>query len=269
MCVNKLVHHWFMSWLGANTPFTQSLRPLCLPRATIQLTRSPLNAQRRQHGCLDRSKVVHRTFNNRHGRHGRHQVLNVFKTVAEGSARRLVAQRSLKWGRGDAAASPWLQDGCTMVDLWSPSNYMRSTAKLSTSMWATFLPPLCLLCASNSVLWMMTVTTTLPPFGEHGDAWASMSMVLPPLCDFLCLHTLSLTRGFFQGGHKGRRSSYTETRFSGFRRPLRVLVILWVTQRWQEGRCPVERSFMRRQSNTRIGANVLSFGPLGTNFSEL
>ena len=141
MCVNKLVHHWFMSWLGANTPFTQSLRPLCLPRATIQLTRSPLNAQRRQHGCLDRSKVVHRTFNNRHGRHGRHQVLNMFKTVAEGSARRLVAQRSLKWGRGDAAASPWLQDGCTMVDLWSPSNYMRSTAKLSPSMWATFLPP--------------------------------------------------------------------------------------------------------------------------------
>ena len=106
----------------ANTPFTQSLRPLCLPRATIKLTRSPLDAQRRQHGCLGRSKVVHRTFNNRHGRHGRHQVLNMFKTVAEGSPRRLVVQRSLKWGRGDTAASPWLQNGCTMVGQWSPHN---------------------------------------------------------------------------------------------------------------------------------------------------
>ena len=83
------------AFLG-NTSFTQSLRPLCLPRATIKLTMSPLDAQRRQHGCLDRSKVVRRTFNNLHGRHGRHQVLNVFKTVAEGSSRRLVAQRSLK-----------------------------------------------------------------------------------------------------------------------------------------------------------------------------
>ena len=71
------------------------------------------------HGCLCRSKVVHRTFNNRHGRH---QVLNVFKTVAEWSLRRLVAQRSLKWGKGDAVASPWLQNGCTMVGQWSPRN---------------------------------------------------------------------------------------------------------------------------------------------------
>ena len=87
-----------------NIPFTQSLRPLCLPRATIKLTRSPLDVQRRQHGWLGRSQVVNRTFNNRHGRH---QVLNVFKTVAEGSPRRLVAQRSLKWDWGNAAASPW------------------------------------------------------------------------------------------------------------------------------------------------------------------
>ena len=41
---------------------------------------------------------------------------------------------------------------------------------------------LCLLCASKSVLWMMTVTTTLLPFGDHGDVWASTSMVLPPFC---------------------------------------------------------------------------------------
>ena len=77
-------------------PLHRCLRPLCLPQATIKLTRSPLDAQRRQHGCLDRSKVVTMMFHNRHGRYGRHQVLNVFKTVVGGSPRRLVAPGSLK-----------------------------------------------------------------------------------------------------------------------------------------------------------------------------
>ena len=157
------------------TPFTQSVRPLYLPCATIKLTRSPLDAQWRQHGCLGRSKVVHRTFNNRHDRH---QVLNVFKTVAEGSPRRLVAQRSLRWGRGDAAASPWLQNGCTMVGQWSPRNICVLLQSSAPQIGRRF----CLPCASSSVLWTMTVTTTLPPFGDHGDAWASMSMVLPSFC---------------------------------------------------------------------------------------
>ena len=161
-----------------NTPFTQSLRPLCLPCATIKLTRLPLDAQRRQHGCLSRSKVVHRTFNNRHGRHGRHQVLSVFKTVAEGSPRRLVAQWSLKWGRGDAAASPWLQNGCRMVSQWSPCNICVLLQSSVPQCGRHFYLP----CACNSVLWTMTVTTTLPPFGDYGDAWASVSMVLPSLC---------------------------------------------------------------------------------------
>ena len=54
------------------TSFTQSLRPLCLHRKTIKLARASLEAERRQYGCLCRSKVVHRVFNNRHGCHGRH-----------------------------------------------------------------------------------------------------------------------------------------------------------------------------------------------------
>ena len=77
-----------------------------------------------------------------------------------------------------AVVAEWMHNGRPMIT----TQYMHATSKLSPLMWATFLPPICLLCASNSVLWMMTVTTTLPPFGDHGDAWASMLMVLPSFC---------------------------------------------------------------------------------------
>ena len=49
--------------------------------------------------CLGRSRVAHRTFRHRHGRHGRHEVLSMFKTVAQSSPRRSVAHKSLKGGR--------------------------------------------------------------------------------------------------------------------------------------------------------------------------
>ena len=104
-----------------NTPFTQGLRPLCLPCATTKLSRSPLKAEGRQNGCLGRSRVVHRTFRHRHGRHGRREVLSMFKTVAQRSPRRSVAHRSLKGGRMKAHTSPWSQNGCTVVGHWSPS----------------------------------------------------------------------------------------------------------------------------------------------------
>ena len=107
--------------LFTNTPFTQGLRPLCLPCATTKLSRSPLKAEGRQNGCLGRSRVVHRTFRHRHGRHGRREVLSMFKTVAQRSPRRSVAHRSLKGGRMKAHTSPWSQNGCTVVGHWSPS----------------------------------------------------------------------------------------------------------------------------------------------------
>ena len=102
------------------TPFTQGLRPLCLPCATTKLARSPLKAERRPHCCLGRSRVVHRRFRHRHGRHGRCEVLSMFKTVAQRSPRRSVAHRSLKGGRRKAHTSPWSQNGCTVVGHWSP-----------------------------------------------------------------------------------------------------------------------------------------------------
>ena len=104
-----------------NTPFTQGLRPLCLPCATTKLARSPLKAEERPNGCLGRSRLAHRTFRHRHGRHGRREVLNMFKTDPQRSPRRSVAHRSLKGGRMKAHTSLWSQNGCTVVGHWSPS----------------------------------------------------------------------------------------------------------------------------------------------------
>ena len=103
-----------------NTPFTQGLRLLCLPCATNHLSRSPLKAQRRPNGCLGRSRVVYRTFILRLGRHGRREILCMFKKVVQRSSRRSVTHRSLKGGSRTAHASPWSQNGCTVVGHWSP-----------------------------------------------------------------------------------------------------------------------------------------------------
>ena len=169
----------------ANTPFTQSLRPLCLPRATIKLTRSPLDAQRRQHGCPGHSEVVHKTFNNRHRCHGRHQVLNVFKTVTGGSL-------NVWWlnvRSNEAEGTQRHRGGCRMDAQWSAIDchviyafYCKAQSLNVGDVSASLVLPLCHLCVSNSVLWTMTVKTTLLPFSDHGDAWASMSMVLPSFC---------------------------------------------------------------------------------------
>ena len=72
------------------------LEYVCLPRATIKLIRSALQAQSRQNGCLGRSKAVHSMFRHRHGCRGCHKVMNVLKTLTQGLLRRLVAERSLK-----------------------------------------------------------------------------------------------------------------------------------------------------------------------------
>ena len=138
-----------------NTPFKQSLRPLCLPRATIELTRSPLDAQRRQHVCLGRLEVVHRTFNNRHGRHDRHQVLSVFKTVAEGSPRRLVAQcRS-----NEAEGTQRHRRGCRMDSQWSANDrhivcafYCKAQSLNVGDVSASPVPLLCLHSATMATL---------------------------------------------------------------------------------------------------------------------
>ena len=192
-----------------NTPFTQGLRPFCLHCAITKLTRSPLKADRKQNGCLGRSMVVHRTFRHRHGRHGRHEVLSMFKTVAQRSPRRSVAHGSFKGGTRKAHTSPWWQNGCTAVGHWSPRKkyVLLWTLCINLSNASAFLvPPLCLLWPTNSVHWAITVATTVPPFGDNGDPSATLAMVLPPLC-LLCATFADLV---VQGRHKGRAAAVTQ-----------------------------------------------------------
>ena len=71
-------------------------------------------------------------------------------------------------------------------------------------------PPLCLLWPTNSVHWAFTVANTVPPFGDHGNAWATMAMVLLPPC--LICATCSVTTAFLvvQGTHTGRAAAVTQ-----------------------------------------------------------
>ena len=47
---------------------------------------------------------------------------------------------------------------------------------------AFLVRPLCLPWPTNSVRWAITVATIVPPFGDHSNPWATLAMVLPPLC---------------------------------------------------------------------------------------
>ena len=196
-----------------NTPFTQGLWPFCLHCATTKLARSPLKADRRQNSCLGRSMVVHRTFRHRHGRHGRHEVLSMFKTVAQRSPRRSVAHGPLKGGRRKAHKSPWWHNGCTVVGHWSPriKYVVLWTLCINLSNASAFLvPPLCLLWPTNSVHRAITVATTVPPFRDHGNPSATLAMVLPPLC-LLCATCWATEADLVvQGRHKGRAAAVTQ-----------------------------------------------------------
>ena len=97
--------------------FHKGLQCLCLPCVTIwQVT--TFREQMRLNVCLGYSKMAHRMFRHLHGCHGHCKVFSVFKTVAQRSTWRLVAHQSLKWGRREAHALLWLQNGCTMVSKW-------------------------------------------------------------------------------------------------------------------------------------------------------
>ena len=105
---------------------------------------------------------------------------------------------------------------------------------------AFLVPPLCLLWPTSSVHWEITVATTVPLFGDHGNPWATLAMVLPPL--WLLSGTWYGHYNSFGRSRKAQGSccsSYTETELSDFGRPLSVLTIFLVAQRWHEGRSPV------------------------------
>ena len=172
--------------LESNTPFTQGLRLLCLPCATTKLARSPLKAEGRPNGCLGRSRVAHRTFRHRHGRHGRREVLSMFKTVAQRSPRRSVIHRSLKGGRMKAHTSPRSQNKCTVVGHWSPSKKCEHCV----SIWATRLPPLYHHCASFGRPMASIERLLWRPLCLHSATTAT----LEPPWQWFCLHSAFFAR---------------------------------------------------------------------------
>ena len=150
------------------------------------MVRSPLKAERRQNGCLGRSRVAQRTFRHRHGRHGRREIFSVFKTVAQRSPRRSVAHRSLEGGRMKAHTSPWSHNGCTVVGHWSPSKKCEHCV----SIWATRLPSLYHHCASFG----------RPMASIEGSLWRPLCLhsattaTLEPPRQWFCLHSAFFVR---------------------------------------------------------------------------
>ena len=181
-----VIFHSSCTTTTSNTSFTQGLRPLCLPCATTKLARSPLKAERGLSGCLGRSRVAHRTFIHRHGRHGRREVLSTFKTVAQRSPRRSVAQRSLKGGRMKAHTSPWSQNRCTVVGHWAPSKKCEHCV----SIWATRLPSLYHHCASFGRPMASIERSLWRPLCLHSATTAS----LEPPWQWFCLHSAFFAR---------------------------------------------------------------------------
>ena len=220
------------------TPFTQGLRPLCLPCATTKLARSPLKAEGRPNGCLGRSRVAHRTFRHRHGHHGRREVLSMFKTVAQRSPRRSVAHRSKGAGWRHTH-----RHGRRMDGQWSAicrpvknANIVYQFERHVCLPCTTIVPPLAdqwRPLSDHCVDHCASIQQPRQHLSHHGNGSA---FTLPSLRDLLC-HYSSFGRSRKAQGWCC--SSYTETELSRFRRPLSVLTIFMVAQRWHEGRSPV------------------------------
>ena len=74
---------------------------------------------------------------------------------------------------------------------------------------ACLVPPLCHLWLTNTVHWGITVATTVPPFCDHGNPWATLAIVLPQLC--LCATCCATTAALvIQGRHKGCAAAVTQ-----------------------------------------------------------
>ena len=235
-CVLQVIRS---STTPSNTPFTQGLRPLCLPCATTKLARSPLKAEGRPNGCRGRSRVAHRTFRHRHGRHGRREVWACSKQSHKGRR----GGRSLTGRSKEAGWRHTHRRGCRMDAQWSAigrpvknANIVYQFERYACLPCTTIVPPLADQwrplsdhCGDHCA----SIQRPRQHFSHHGNGSA---FTLPSLRDPSC-HNSSFGRSRKAEG--SCCSSYTETELSGFRRPLSVLTIFMVAQRWHEGRSPV------------------------------
>ena len=224
---------------SSNTPFTQGLRPLCLPCATTKLARSPLKAEGRPNGCLGRSRVAHRTSDIVMDA----MVAVKFWACSKQSHKGRRGGRSLTGRSKEAGWRHIHRRGRRMDAQWSAIGRPVKNANIVYQ----FERHVCLPCT--------TIVPPLPdqwrPLSDHcGDHCASIqrprqhlshhgngsAFTLPSLRDLLCPYS---SFGRSRKAHGSCCSSYTETELCGFRRPLSVLTIFMVAQRWHEGRSPV------------------------------
>ena len=115
--------------------------------------------------CTGRSGIAMDTWSPRSFEH--------IQNSRQRSPRRSVAQRKQEEGTRIA-----------VVDHWSVKMCVRlRTMCINLGDASAFLePPLCPLWPTNGVRWTIAVATTLPPFGDYGNPWATLTMVLPALC---------------------------------------------------------------------------------------
>ena len=174
------------------TPFTQGLRPLCLPCATTKPAMSPLKAQRRPKGCLGRSRVAQRTLRPRHCRHGRRKVLSMFKTVAQRSPRGSVTHRSVK-GTGGRQRHRHGRRMDVQGSVIGRLVKMRSCYKDCISIWTKPLPPLYHHCAPFGRAIASIERPLWQPLCFHSATTTS----LEPPWRWFCLHSASFARPVF------------------------------------------------------------------------
>ena len=172
-------------------------------------------------------------------------VQNSRTKVAEEVGRSQVAQRRQDEGTHIAVVAEWMHSGRPLV-----AQLKMRTLCINLSDSSAFLvPPLCLLWTTNGVHWAITVATTVPPFSDHGNTWATMAMVLPSLC-LLCATCCATTTALVVQG--SCCSSYTETELSGFRRPLSVLTIFSRTRVARRSQPCVKGPLARYQTIQKI-----------------
>ena len=75
---------------------------------------------------------------------------------------------------------------------------------------ASLVPPLCFLYPTNSIHQVIPVATTVPPFSDHSNHWATMAMAPPPLCLLCTTCCATIAVLVVQGMHKGRAAAVTQ-----------------------------------------------------------
>ena len=193
------------------TPFTQGLRPLCLPCATIKLVRrSPLKAERRQNGDALVVQGWHR---------GRSDIAMDAMVVVKFWACSKQSHKGRRGGRsltGRSKEAGWRRThrrGRRMDAQWSAVGRpvkMRTLCINLSDTSAFLVPPLCLLWPTNGVHWAITEAPTVPPFSDHGNTWATMAMFLPSLCLLWATWCATTAALVVQGRHKGRAAAVTQ-----------------------------------------------------------